>query len=172
MKKNQSVELERLEINMRVVLEGCDGVGKTTLAKLISDKYNIDICHCTQNDPTDFDFYFNTLRKNNIVWDRHVIGELVYPKIFNRESKLRFDEAKNIVDFGKSIGVKFFVLTSDENEIRFRIYNRDQYEDPTVIDRIFAINKSFIHYAKKLNVDIIDTSVLSISEIFNLLESK
>lgn len=27
---------------MRVVLEGCDGVGKTTLAKLISDKYNLD----------------------------------------------------------------------------------------------------------------------------------
>ena len=157
---------------MRVVLEGCDGVGKTTLAKLISDKYNTDICHCTQNDPADFNFYFNTLRKNNIVWDRHVIGELVYPKIFNRESKLRFDEAKNIVDFGKSIGVKFFVLTSDEDEILRRIYNRNQYEDPVVIDRIFAINKSFIYYAKKLNVDIIDTSVLSISEIFNLLESK
>ena len=49
---------------MKVILEGCDGTGKTTLAKLLAERYGLDICHCTQYDPADYDFYSHTMRKN------------------------------------------------------------------------------------------------------------
>ena len=39
---------------MKIILEGCDGTGKTTLAKLLAEKYGLDICHCTAEDPKDF----------------------------------------------------------------------------------------------------------------------
>ena len=42
---------------MRIILEGCDGTGKTTLANILAFKYGLDICHCTASDPSDFQFY-------------------------------------------------------------------------------------------------------------------
>ena len=33
---------------MNIIIEGCDGVGKTTLAKKLADKYCCDILHMTK----------------------------------------------------------------------------------------------------------------------------
>ena len=71
-----------------VILDGCDGTGKTTLAKIIAAKYGWDICHCTGDDPKDYEFYRQTGKKQNVVWDRHTIGELIYPTVFNRKPEL------------------------------------------------------------------------------------
>ena len=73
---------------MKIIIEGADGTGKTTLAKILADKYGLEICHCTQHDPADFYFYRETLRKENVIWDRHTIGELIYPLIFDRKAKI------------------------------------------------------------------------------------
>lgn len=51
---------------MRIVLEGVDGAGKTTLAKILAQKYGLDICHCTQYDAADYAFYRQTLRKRRL----------------------------------------------------------------------------------------------------------
>lgn len=48
---------------MKIILEGADGTGKTTLAKILAERYGLDICHCTQDDPNDFIFYQQSIRK-------------------------------------------------------------------------------------------------------------
>ena len=153
---------------MRIVLEGCDGTGKTTLAKKLADIYNLDICHCTQYDPSDYLFYQQTLRKENIVWDRHTIGELIYPRIFNREQKTTEEQALKVVEYGKSIGVRFLVLTTDDNIIKSRLDSRGG-ENQSILDNINFINSEFVSYAHKFNIPVIDTSKMTTSQILNII---
>lgn len=154
---------------MKIILEGCDGTGKTTLAKLLAEKYNLDICHCTADDPGDFDFYKNTARKENVVWDRHTIGELIYSRLFNRKCRIGTEDARIAIAYARENGGKAFVLTADDEEIIKRLESR-KTEDPKIIDNIKWINNEFKFYAKRFNIPIIDTSKMTLLEIFNEVE--
>lgn len=156
---------------MKIILEGCDGTGKTTLAKLLADRYNLDICHCTQDDPADYDFYRQTLRKENVVWDRHTIGELIYPIVFDRREQVSQEDVRLIMHYAKKEDVKVFVLTADMPTIYERLNSRGT-EDWHILDNIKWIDDHFKYYAKEFGVPIIDTSKMTLNEIFNLIEGK
>lgn len=156
---------------MKIILEGADGTGKTTLAKILADRYGLDICHCTQDDPGDYDFYRQTLRKENTVWDRHTLGELIYPSVFDRKQKIGPEDARLLMHYAKEEGVKIFVLTADSHTMLKRITTRGN-EDPRVIVNLNSIDRLFKRYADEFRVPIIDTSKMTLQEIFNLVEEK
>lgn len=154
---------------MKIIIEGCDGTGKTTLAKLLANKYGLDICHCTAEDPADYNFYSQTLRKENVIWDRHTLGELIYPDVFGREAKISTEDARILMHRAKEEGVKVFVLTADENEILSRLMLRGT-ESKRIIDRVKEINQKFLFYAEQFFVPVIDTSKMTLQQIFDLVE--
>lgn len=157
--------------NMKIILEGADGTGKTTLAKILANRYGLDICHCTQDDPSDYIFYRETLRKNNVVWDRHTLGELVYPQIFDRRQEISPEDARLILHSARNEGVKVFVLTADPKIMLERIDARGD-EDQRIHDNLVEIDRKFKLYAKEFRIPIIDTSTMTLQEIFNLVEEK
>lgn len=154
---------------MRIIIEGCDGTGKTTLAKILADKYNLDICHCTSEDPSDYDFYLNSIRKNNVVWDRHTIGELIYPDVFSRTQQIGPESCRLILHHAKKLGAKIFVLTSDIELIKKRLMEREG-EDPRILEKLESINNKFLFYAREFHIPIIDTNKMTLEDIFNLVK--
>lgn len=156
---------------MKIIIEGADGTGKTTLARILADKYGLDICHCTQDDPADFYFYRETFRKDNVVWDRHTIGELVYPILFDRDAQVTPNEVKSIVDMAKEKGVKIIVLTCDTPTLKKRLDERGG-EHFSIKQNIGWINKSFCELAEWLNVSLIDTKKMTLDEIFSIVEGE
>lgn len=155
---------------MKIILEGCDGTGKTTLAKILANKYELDICHCTQYDASDFNFYKQTLRKDNVVWDRHTLGELIYPEIFERKRNITFEEARILVHYAREEDVRLFVLTCNSTELCERIAKRENEHD-SIRRNLFKINDMFVDYANELRIPVIDTSKMTLSEIFKLVET-
>ena len=156
---------------MKIILEGCDGTGKTTLAKMLADRYHLDICHCTSKDPKDFEFYKQTARKEDVVWDRHTIGELIYPDVFDREPQITPEDARIILGHARENGGKVFVLTAADDVIYGRLMSRDVPEDPRVLAQLMFINKRFKFFAEYFCVPIIDTSKLTINEIFDMIDT-
>ena len=156
---------------MRIILEGVDGAGKTTLAKILADKYGLDICHCTQYDAADYSFYRQTLRKENVVWDRHTLGELIYPKIFDREAEIGTEDARLVMHYAKQEGIKVFVLTADMATIYERLNARGD-EDNRIYENVDWIDSQFKFFAERYHIPVIDTSKMTLQEIFNLIEEK
>lgn len=155
---------------MKIIIEGADGVGKTTLVKLLANRYGLDICHCTQHDPADFEFYKQTARKENVIWDRHTIGELIYPRVFGRKQQISPEDARIILSYAKENGGKIFVLTAPLQEIKKRLLARNIPEDSRIMENLGIINDQFLFYADVFNIPVIDTSHMNISEIFAMVE--
>lgn len=156
---------------MKIILEGCDGTGKTTLAKILAEKYGLDICHCTQHDAADYGFYRQTLRKENVIWDRHTIGELIYPEVFGRKPQIGTEDARIITWKAKEEGVKIIVLTADLKTLIRRVAERGD-EDPRIIERLKWIDGQFRFYADAYNLPLVDTSKMTLQQIYNLVEKE
>lgn len=156
---------------MRIILEGVDGAGKTTLAKILADKYGLDICHCTQCDAADYDFYSQTLRKENVVWDRHTIGELIYPTVFGRKRQVSVEDVRLILHYAKQEGVIVLVLTADMPTLLERLNNRQVSENPLIMENLDYIDNEFRFYAEQYHLQLIDTSKMTLQQIFDLVEN-
>ena len=157
---------------MKIILEGVDGAGKTTLAKILADKYGLDICHCTQHDASDYDFYRQTLRKENAVWDRHTVGELIYPKVFGRKQNIGTEDARLIMHYAKEEGVRVLVLTADMPTLLERLNGRQVPENPLIMENLDYIDNEFRFYAEQYHLPLIDTSKMTLTDIFNLIEER
>ena len=140
-----------------IIIEGADGTGKTTLAKHLAAKYDIDICHCTAEDPADYDFYLQTSRKKNVIWDRHTIGELIYPTVFNRQPKISTEDARLLLAYAREYGASIFVLTADIQDIKWRLKERGN-ECAEVLEKIEWINERFLFFADQFHIPVINTS--------------
>lgn len=77
---------------MLIILEGCDGVGKTTLAKQLKTILGAQIVHCTIKTPNDYDFFHAIIeasKTQHIIADRFMYGQFVYQKENERKLTLK-----------------------------------------------------------------------------------
>ena len=86
-----------------------------------------------------------------------------------RKQQLSPEDARIVTWFGKEAGAKFFILTSDIEEIRKRLVERGT-EDQRVLDKLEWINERFLYFADMFDLPVIDTSKLTLGEIFKLVE--
>ncbi|WP_419334898.1 hypothetical protein [Spiroplasma endosymbiont of Sarcophaga variegata] len=84
----------------RIVLEGIDGVGKTTFANKLMNNLSSKgmIIHSDSKTPNTYEWYseLNNNTCSNIIFDRYAYGELVYSKLFNRKAKLTVNDLEKL----------------------------------------------------------------------------
>ena len=135
-----------------IILEGPDCSGKSTLAKKIAEHYNNDteynIVHNTGHDPNDYDFYYQLMRKTNVIYDRLFIGETIYPKIFNRAQKLNVEEFDRLVSVAKNLHIPIIVVVPSNEILITRLKNERPNEETEIVNTITYARDLFYKRAK------------------------
>lgn len=133
---------------MRIIIEGADGVGKSTIAKKIAEKFNLSLVHFTNKDPRDLDFYYQSLRKNNVVYDRNFLSEMIYPKIFNRPEKLKEYEFQYLLEKAKELDIKIIIINNYDFELK-------NFEESVIKNNIELIKGDYLTLAGKYNLPVV-----------------
>ena len=127
---------------MLVVLEGCDGAGKSTLAEFLAKLLNADIVHCTAETPNDYYFFYNIIevaKTRNIIADRFCYGQFVYQEKDERKlskSALRMLETRML-----EANSKVILVTAPEDIIIARLASRGEITHMPVKDILIRFDK-------------------------------
>lgn len=153
---------------MRIIIEGADGTGKTTLVKKLARTYSLDSLNINRYDPNNFNFYLETLKKTKVIFDRHFVGEMIYPKVFDRKGNLNKEDFEWLVNYSKENGIAIIILYTDESILLER-QKRNEY--PEVLNNIIEINRQFIEIAKKYSIPLVDVEKMNYDDICELVEN-
>lgn len=139
-----------------VVLEGCDGVGKSTLGTRLSTHHGFTLIHSPRTpDHLDLAGRYREILAGNgrILFDRCFISELVYGPLQRGRSRISWSEA---IDLAESVIKRSGVLvhlTAPPAVIRRRLLSRDgeavSLEEITALvsgyERVFSTLADYTH---------------------------
>ena len=127
---------------MLVVLEGCDGAGKSTLAEFLAKLLNADIVHCTAETPNDYEFFDNIISAaitKNIIADRFCYGQFVYQE--KDERRLSKDDLRVLETHMLEADGKVILVTAPEDVIIARLASRGEATHMPVKDILSRFEK-------------------------------
>jgi thymidylate kinase len=156
---------------MRLIIEGCDGVGKTSIIKKLAEEYNLDIFYSTYHGPKKLNIYRERLQLNDIVFDRSFISEFVYSKILDRESEINLFDFNYLLKTAEIAGFKIIILTCEVNEIIRRLNERKD-EMQNILSNIKKIELEYEEICSNNDIIKIDTTNKSIQEIVEKIKEK
>lgn len=130
---------------MLVILEGCDGAGKTALANLLKPILGAEIVHCTAQTPNTFEFFdalIYSAREKNIIVDRFCYSQFVYqeeedrPMALYKPNDCWGDKDRYVEDSWEALGrlemnmlqadVRLIYVTADAKTIYERLRERGE----------------------------------------------
>ena len=79
---------------MNIIIEGCDGTGKTFLAKFLCEKLGMYYWH--ESAPRSLEEYKQMLAPGGIVFDRFCFGQFVYNT--EEQRKLNIDQLRELCE--------------------------------------------------------------------------
>lgn len=132
---------------MNLILSGPDACGKSTLAEKMSKKYNMNIIHSTSKTSNTLEYHLNLIDyHDNTIFDRWSVGEVVFPKLYNREPKLTHDDFYKTLDRVRDNNDMYIVfICSDVNILKNRLIERGE------IDYLDEIDDQLILYKEVAN---------------------
>ncbi len=137
---------------MLIVLEGCDGSGKSSLAELLKylahDSEDVEIIHATRETPNTREWFEEIMDKaktHNIILDRAFWGQFVYQKPDERH--MGFVDLAALEKRLEADGGKLIYVYSPERVINRRLQRRG--EIPSLpIKTILRRYKSLCKFAR------------------------
>lgn len=119
---------------MIYILEGPDGVGKTTLARAIQDKTKGHLLHCTYKEGWDMEMYFVQIidvarelsEYQDVIIDRWIPSEYVYGNVFRGGPS--FDGSKIIEHRAINDETKW-VYCRNDNAVQNHLKNREERQE-------------------------------------------
>lgn len=149
---------------MRILIDGCDGTGKTSVCEKLANKFGCNIVRLTHDGDRNFKAYSEAMIPDNMVHDRTFLSEIIYPKNFGRASRLMTSGIPVLYQLIEQYDAKVFILTADNDEIVRRLNLRgDEFIDD--FEKIKGINYDYIQIALIQNYILIDTTNKTINEV-------
>jgi thymidylate kinase len=127
-----------------IVLEGCDGAGKTTLAEALAARHGYTIVHSGRTpDGTDLADRYETILAlpGRLVLDRSFISELVYGSLDRGRSRLTLPVVMTLTQRVAERGGVLVHLTGHPEIIATRL--RARQEPAPSVDRIRALISAY-----------------------------
>ena len=111
-----------------IILDGCDGAGKTTLAAALANRHGHSLLHATLTPAgTDLFAKYHAIlaRPGPQVLDRSFVSELVYGPLDRGRSRLTFEQAADLAAAAAQRGGILVHLTGQPGQIAARLLARD-----------------------------------------------
>lgn len=146
-----------------IVLDGCDGAGKTTLAAALANRHGHSLVHAALTPAgTDLFAKYHAIlaRPGPQVLDRGFVSELVYGPLDRGHSRLTFAQAAHLATAAAQRGGILVHLTGQPSQIAARLLARDGHAPalPRITALISAYAGVFARLADHAPVIIIDTT--------------
>lgn len=114
---------------MLIVLEGCDGSGKSSLAELLAKLggTGVEVIHATRETPNNMEWFSEIMdraRFHNVVMDRAFWGQFVYQKPSERH--LTFEQLKQLEKRLKDENGMLIYVYAPERVINRRLNKRGE----------------------------------------------
>lgn len=142
---------------MKIMIDGCDGTGKTTIVNELSKIYRCNIVKLTRFGPERPTVYLDFFPIEDTIHDRTFVSALIYPKVFNEPKWLSDKAADAIANVAKLENVHGIILSAPDDVIEKRIMDRGK-EYAEVLDNIHFINMEYIKYARRYGYHVVNTT--------------
>lgn len=134
---------------MPIIIEGPDGAGKSTLAKSLADRLDMNILKMTANGGQSVPEYLQKLACDGVIIDRCWVSEQIYSDLFGREPRIGNGDADALTEFCERVGIPIIVLLPPLHVVIGRLNERgDEYAD-VVCPNITEIYKRYQEWAEE-----------------------
>jgi hypothetical protein len=157
-----AIDLDWFRNRATVVLEGCDGAGKTTLANLLEERHGFTVIHSPRSpDSVDLSARYRSIlrRRGRLVLDRSFVSELVYSQVFGRDSRLTVGQVLSLAEAVADRDGLFVHVHAQAGLIERRLRQRD---GPTALD-LLTIEKIQAAYEQALSQISVHVPVVGVS---------
>ena len=163
---------------MRIVVEGSNGAGKSTLINYLKDKYDLKYFHSNNQTENTLEYHQKLIEEDNVICDRFNLGEIIYPIIYARKPKMKYNEHELLFKQMKLTNTIFIIFIDSQGDVlNKRLTSRG--DTPEVLQNSSIENQLFIavdSYLEKkypdmmITIDIskVDDQIKHVEEIFEL----
>ena len=101
--------------NVRIIVEGADGAGKSTLVNRLyqyfkfQENHEVDKVHMRGKDTMSFPFLYHGLDKCDIIYDRHFLSENIYSDFYNLPKRITESQRDILMDKCRLEGIVVIV---------------------------------------------------------------
>lgn len=159
---------------MHIIIDGCDGCGKTTLVDRLVKEYKLDKVVMTREGWKDVQSYEQKCLLDNVVSDRSFISEYVYSNVYSRESKINPQVFVDLFKKYTSSQINpwlIIILNGSVDTIMERVNKRGTDEEIRIevenkVERYESVGKR-LQLMDNKHVLYLDTTYLSELGVFN-----
>lgn len=123
---------------MIIIVEGPNGVGKTTLCETLKDRYGLEYMKEEKPNEPGFPYYLKKALsyKHDIVFDRYLLGEYVYPKLFNDGRKPLENWEQRAIERVLQVKNTFLIYANVDKPTKLKIFEErgEDLVDASMVD--------------------------------------
>jgi thymidylate kinase len=142
---------------MRIIVEGADGSGKTTVVNYLAKEFECDIVHMTRWGSRLKKDYLDKLKLQNVILDRSFMSEMIYKQAFGLVPQISFGVFDELFTKAKREDWKIIILSAPIDILKERLTNRGD-ESSDIIKNISLIDHLYRVYGTTCNVPVFDTT--------------